>query len=157
MKLTLLLLLATCSSHNYATSQSTQPDSKPASESQEATPVAKPKPQKVYHVGGDVKAPRVIRSVQPQLDEQQTAKLSAGKTSVKTHPFMLKIVIGEDGTVQSAEVFESSNNHDLDAKAIEAAKQWRFEPATKRGVPVAVQLAVKVDFHLYKSISNGTH
>ncbi len=62
---------------------------------------------------------------------------------------MLKIVVGDDGTVGSAAVFESFD-HDLDAKAIEAVKQWKFEPATRKGVPVAVELMVKVDFRLYK-------
>ena len=151
MKLTPLLLVAILIPHSYATGhQSTPPDSRQSSESQEATPAAKPKPQKVYRVGGDVKAPRVIRSVQPQLDYQQTSKLAAGKTAMKTRPVMLTTVIGEDGTVRSTQVLESSHNQDLDAKAIEAARQWRFEPATKKGVPVAVQLVIKVDFHLYK-------
>ena len=34
-------------------------------------------------------------------------------------------------------------------KAIEAVKNWKFEPAMKDGHPVAVQIAVEVDFHLY--------
>jgi TonB family protein len=62
---------------------------------------------------------------------------------------MLKIVVGEDGTVQNATILQSTD-HDLDAKAIEAVKQWKFDPATKKGIPVAVELMVEVDFHLYK-------
>ena len=37
----------------------------------------------------------------------------------------------------------------LDEKALEAVKTWRFKPATKDGKPVATQLVVGVDFHLY--------
>jgi TonB family protein len=37
----------------------------------------------------------------------------------------------------------------LDEKAIEAVKQWRFDPAKKDGVPVAVRIQIDVDFHLY--------
>jgi TonB family protein len=37
----------------------------------------------------------------------------------------------------------------LDEKALEAVKQWRFEPAKKDNQPVAVQLSVEVNFHLY--------
>jgi protein TonB len=37
----------------------------------------------------------------------------------------------------------------LDEKAIEAVKQYRFRPATKNGRPVAVYVAVVVDFRLY--------
>ncbi|MGA9542583.1 MAG: energy transducer TonB [Candidatus Sulfotelmatobacter sp.] len=60
---------------------------------------------------------------------------------------VLSIVIGEDGSVRSVKVLKSLDR-DLDGKAIEAVKQWKFEPATKRGVPVAVEMAVQVNFHL---------
>jgi len=37
----------------------------------------------------------------------------------------------------------------LDEKAIEAVKNWRFEPALKDGHPVPVRIQIEVDFHLY--------
>ena len=37
----------------------------------------------------------------------------------------------------------------LDAKAVQAVATWKFQPAEKDGEPVAVQIAVEVDFHLY--------
>ena len=37
----------------------------------------------------------------------------------------------------------------LDQKAIEAVRQWKFEPAMKDGHPVAVQINVEVNFRLY--------
>ena len=37
----------------------------------------------------------------------------------------------------------------LDEKAIEAVRNWRFDPAMKDGKPVAVQINVEVNFHLY--------
>jgi periplasmic protein TonB len=37
----------------------------------------------------------------------------------------------------------------LDEKAMEAVKNWRFEPALKDGKPVDVQITVEVTFHLY--------
>ena len=37
----------------------------------------------------------------------------------------------------------------LDEKAIEAVRNWKFEPAMKDGHPVRVEIAVEVDFHLY--------
>jgi protein TonB len=37
----------------------------------------------------------------------------------------------------------------LDAKAMEAVKQWRFDPALKDGRPVSVQISVEVEFRLY--------
>jgi protein TonB len=37
----------------------------------------------------------------------------------------------------------------FDEKAIDAVKTWRFKPATLNGKPVAVQVAVEIEFHLY--------
>jgi TonB family protein len=37
----------------------------------------------------------------------------------------------------------------LDEKAIEAVKQWRFEPGTKDGQPVPVEVSMEVSFRLY--------
>jgi len=36
----------------------------------------------------------------------------------------------------------------LDEKAVEAVRTWKFQPALKDGKPVAVEIAVEVDFHL---------
>lgn len=130
-------------------SQSAQQDSSQTRSAQVTPSTPDRKPQKVYHIGGDVKAPRVISSFQPSLDEEQIRQLSAGKKVAKTGSTVVGIIVGEDGTVRSAKVLESFNR-DLDAKAIDAVKKWKFEPALKKGVPVAVELSIHVDFHLYK-------
>jgi periplasmic protein TonB len=39
--------------------------------------------------------------------------------------------------------------HGLDEKAIEAVKQWKFEPAVKDGRTVPVRVSVETDFRLY--------
>jgi len=38
---------------------------------------------------------------------------------------------------------------DFDNAAIEAVKQWKFSPAMKDGNPLAVEIAVELNFHLY--------
>jgi len=37
----------------------------------------------------------------------------------------------------------------LDEKALEAVKTWKFQPGMKDGHPVAVQISIEVNFHLY--------
>ena len=43
----------------------------------------------------------------------------------------------------------SSLGMGLDGKAIEAVKNWKFEPSMRDGHPVRVEIAVEVEFHLY--------
>ena len=44
----------------------------------------------------------------------------------------------------------------LDENAMEELKTWRFEPATREGQPVAVEMNIEVAFNLYSKPSH-TH
>jgi len=58
---------------------------------------------------------------------------------------VLEIGINESGTVDWVRVVKSLNKT-LDDKAAAAVRQWKFHPATKDGVPVAVRVNVEVNF-----------
>ena len=63
--------------------------------------------------------------------------------------------MGVDGRPSNIRVL-SSLGMGLDEKAIEAVKNWKFEPAMKDGHPVRVEIAVEVDFHsVLRSASTG--
>ena len=53
-----------------------------------------------------------------------------------------------DGRVHNARIARSLGLG-LDEKALEAVRQWKFEPARKDGQPVAVLVNVEVNFRLY--------
>jgi TonB family protein len=36
---------------------------------------------------------------------------------------------------------------EFDRTAVDTVKLWKFVPATRYGKPIAVQIAIKVDFH----------
>ncbi len=57
---------------------------------------------------------------------------------------VLSIVVNEQGTVDSIQVL--SGHPMLVPAALEAVRQWVFEPGTKNGSPVPVQATVKVSF-----------
>jgi periplasmic protein TonB len=99
----------------------------------------------IYRVGGDVKAPRAIDAPDPKLTQEE--KKQSHKTKFKGVTTML-IVVGEDGLVGDVRVTRSLGPY-LDSKAVEAVKTWKFEPGTKHGKPVPVQIAVEVNFRLY--------
>jgi len=95
----------------------------------------------VFHVGGGVSAPRAIYQPEPEFSEEARKAKYQGVCT-------LELVVGTDGRPSNIRV-ASSLGMGLDEKAIEAVKNWRFEPAMKDGHPVRVEIAVEVDFHLY--------
>jgi protein TonB len=60
----------------------------------------------------------------------------------------LWVVLNAQGRVERERVY-SSLGMGLDEKAIAAVRNWRFEPATKNGHPIPVQMYVEVSFRLY--------
>ena len=61
---------------------------------------------------------------------------------------MLWLVVGADGLPPNVRV-ERWLGMGLDEKAIEAVKNWRFEPAKLNGKAVPVPVSVEVEFRLY--------
>jgi TonB family protein len=61
---------------------------------------------------------------------------------------VLWLVVGPDGKPRDIRVARTLGLG-LDEKALEAVKNWRFEPALKDNKPVAVQINVEVTFRLY--------
>jgi hypothetical protein len=60
----------------------------------------------------------------------------------------LRVILKFDGTIGSVTVV-SGLPYGLTEKAIAAAKNIRFTPAQKDGVPVSVALQVEYNFSLY--------
>ena len=60
---------------------------------------------------------------------------------------VLAVVINEKGKTQDIEVV-SPLGFGLDERAIEAVKQWTFEPGKRNGQPVKVRATIQVNFHL---------
>jgi len=57
----------------------------------------------------------------------------------------LNLVVLEDGTVGEATVVRPSGNQELDRAASEAARRWRFRPATLDGHAIAVYLPMTIE------------
>jgi periplasmic protein TonB len=95
----------------------------------------------VFRVGGGVSAPRAIYAPDPEYSEEARKAKYQGTC-------VLWLVVGPDGRPRDIRVARSLGLG-LDEKAIEAVRNWKFEPAQKDGRPVAVQINVEVDFRLY--------
>jgi TonB family protein len=95
----------------------------------------------VFRVGGGVSAPRVLSSPSPDYSEEARKNKYQGVV-------VLMLIVDSNGKPRDVRVARSLGMG-LDQKAIEAVRTWRFSPAMKDGSPVAVQMAVEVNFRLY--------
>ena len=95
----------------------------------------------VFKVGGGVSAPKKIYDPDPEYSEEARKAKYQGTC-------VLYLIVGPDGKPRDIRVLRTLGLG-LDEKSIEAVRTWRFEPAMKDGKPVAVQISVEVEFHLY--------
>jgi protein TonB len=90
-------------------------------------------------VGGAVSAPRLIYRVDPEYpDIAQRAQIEG--------VVILEATVAANGTVQDARVLRSHSV--LDQAALDAVRQWRYEPLLFNGTPTPFVLTVTVSFGL---------
>ena len=108
----------------------------------ELGPTPEPIPT-VYEPGAaGVQNPRLLKDVQPSYPSLAMRQQVEGEV-------WLEMVVLPDGTVGDVRVTKSLDmKFGLDVAAVIAAKQWRFEPGTRDGEPVAVLLGLVLEFHL---------
>ncbi len=109
-----------------------KPDAKPAD--------AKPKSQTPLTVGGKVQAAKLIRHPTPGYP-------SIAKSARIQGTVILQAIIGKDGTVQNLKVVSAASPL-LVQSAIDAVKQWVYQPTLLNGEPVEVVTEITVTFAL---------
>ena len=92
----------------------------------------------IYHVGGGVSAPKLVSSTEPKFPLGHTEKNFSGSC-------LISFVVNASGSPEQLKVVRSLGP-DFDQSALDAVKQYRFEPAMFSGQPVAVSLKVEVNF-----------
>jgi periplasmic protein TonB len=95
----------------------------------------------LYHVGGGVSAPKAIYQPEPEYSEEARKAKFQGTC-------VLWLIVDPDGKPRDIKV-QRTLGLGLDEKAIEAVKNWRFEPARLNGKAVPVPVSVEVEFRLY--------
>jgi len=95
----------------------------------------------VFHVGGGISAPQAIFMPDPAYTEEARRAKTQGTC-------VLGLIVDAEGHPRDIRIVRGLG-FGLDARAIEAVRQWRFEPAMKDGKPVNVQVNVEVTFRLY--------
>ena len=88
-------------------------------------------------LGGTVAPPKKIKDVRPVYPQVALATQARGTV-------ILDVTIGTDGKVQDAKVIHSVPQ--LDLAALEAVRQWEYEPTRINGALVALIMTVVVNF-----------
>jgi len=90
---------------------------------------------------GGVSAPRAIYRPDPEYSEEARKAKYQGTV-------ILGLIVDSSGRPRGLKV-EHGLGMGLDEKALEAVRNWKFEPAEKDGKPVAVAISVEVQFRLF--------
>lgn len=95
--------------------------------------------QEPVRVGGDIRPPNKIKDSKPVYPD--IAKQARVQGIV-----ILEAIIDPQGNVTNVRVLRSIPL--LDQSAIDAVKQWKYEPTLLNGVPVPIVMTVTVNFQL---------
>jgi protein TonB len=95
----------------------------------------------VYHIGGGVRPPSVLYSVDPEFSEEARKAKFSGNV-------LVDLIVDENGLPSHVRVARGVGMG-LDEKAVEAVRQYKFKPATKDGKPVKVELSIDVNFQIF--------
>jgi len=60
---------------------------------------------------------------------------------------LLSLIVTEEGLPADIQVLRPLD-HGLTEKAMDAVWQYKFQPAIRDGVPVAVRITIEINFHL---------
>ena len=92
-------------------------------------------------IGGNVQATKLISQVKPMYPENAQRGGIEGTV-------LLHAVIATDGSLLSIGVTNTLADPELAAAAIDAVKQWRYQPTLLNGEPVEVVTTISVNYRL---------
>jgi protein TonB len=93
------------------------------------------------HIGGSVRPPSVLYSVEPEFSEEARKAKFSGNVQVY-------LWVDESGNPSHVRVVRGVGMG-LDEKAVEAVRQYKFKPAMQNGKPVKVDLYIDVNFQIF--------
>jgi TonB family protein len=102
----------------------------------------------IYHVGNGTSPPRPIYTPEPEFSEEARHARFQGVV-------VMTVVVNKAGNIVRIKL-QIALGKGLDENAMEGVKSWRFDPATRNGQPVAVEMNIEVAFNLYSKPSH-TH
>lgn len=102
---------------------------------------APPGSPKRIRVGGNVQATKIVSTTKPVYPARAEAAGIEGTV-------LLRAVISTQGNLLGVAVVNASVDPDLAQAAMDAVKQWQYQPTLLNGVPVEVVTTITVNFRL---------
>ena len=93
-----------------------------------------------YRPGSGITPPSILREVKPVYTEEGRRRSVEGDV-------VMEVVVRADGSIGNVRVLHGLGAG-LDQRAIDAVRQWRFNPARRFGTPVDVLVEIAVEFRL---------
>jgi periplasmic protein TonB len=93
-----------------------------------------------YRPGSGITPPSILREIKPVYTEDGRRRGVEGDV-------VMEVVVRSDGTIGNVRVVHGLGSG-LDQRAIDAVRQWRFNPARRHGTPVDVMVEIAVEFKL---------
>jgi protein TonB len=91
----------------------------------------------------------VFTSAQPISDSQPKPTIPDDlRSDALDKTFIAEFTVGEDGAPMQVKAVQSTGNDELDRRALDAAKKWRFKPATRDGLPVVGKVRLFIEFQV---------
>ena len=108
-----------------------------------------PLPRGVYRAGKDVSLPKVVKHVDPSYTFEAMRHEIHGIVR-------LDCIVGVDGKVGDVQVVRSLDRfYGLDKAAVDAAKQWTFDPGLRDGLAVPVMVTIEMTFAMDEPVRAG--
>ncbi len=135
-----LNLVARLGAAPSATVPTSTPETEPAPLELEPGPALSALAGDVLTVGPGITPPRKISGNPPRYPERARQSKLEGRVSVQ-------FIVTADGLPTNFEIIESAGEL-LDDTVLKALAEWKFEPATKDGVPVKVRWVIRQSFRI---------
>ncbi len=101
----------------------------------------------IYRVA-DVKPPKATHSLDPTFSDEARSMIKKQHIENFEAVSLVGFTVGADGKPRDLCLMKAAG-FGLDKQAFQAVEQFRFNPATKDGAPVAVRLSIEMNFRLY--------
>jgi TonB family protein len=96
----------------------------------------------VYRLGGGVVPPTLLKQVIPKYTDGALERRIQGTV-------VLEVVVTRDGIPSDIRVVRSLDPAGLDGQAVQAVRDWRFNPGRFGATPVDVLVTIVLDFRIH--------